>query len=88
MQITFCPPDRQFAAKLLEDLKSRGLTVVLDEQPDHLTALTAGGDPRILVISRFALNWPAATVETALPVVIDDVALPEPMGIFTKSWRN
>jgi hypothetical protein len=78
MQIIFSPHDRLFATQLSSDLESRGLTVVLRERLEPATApMEASEERQIIVISRSALDWPRRELETALPVVIDSVTLPE-----------
>jgi hypothetical protein len=78
MQITFDPHDRPFAIRLSSDLEDRGLTVVLRERQDPTAAPgEASQERRIIVISSSALDWPRSDLETALPVVIDNIALPE-----------
>ena len=78
LRLTYCSPDKAFAARLADDLTSRGLEVVLDESNGPLTKAEEKWHVLILSRSSSIYGWlQEQTISSVLPVVIEDLG---PLG--------
>lgn len=80
LRITYCLADQAFAARLAEDLTSRGLEIFLDQSNGPLEKVTEAVPEKwqVLVLSRSSMSYGwllKQTRSSVLPVVIEDLGV-------------